>query len=150
MRGPSVTRGYFRAPELTADRFEDGWFNTGDYVRVEDGFVRILDRVTDILIVGGFNVYPQEVEKVLAGHPAVQTAIVVGIPHDINGEVPKAYIQRKDGATVTERELIRYAKEHLAHFKAPRSIEFVDEFPLSGTGKILRRILRERAGKKSL
>ena len=150
VRGPSVTRGYFRAPELTADRFEDGWFNTGDYVRIEDGFVRILDRVTDILIVGGFNVYPQEVEKVLAGHPAVQTAIVVGIPHDINGEVPKAYIQRKDGATVTERELIRYAKEHLAHFKAPRSIEFVDEFPLSGTGKILRRILRERAGKKSL
>ena len=150
VRGPSVTRGYFRAPELTAERFEDGWFNTGDYVRIEDGFVRILDRVTDILIVGGFNVYPQEVEKVLAGHPAVQTAIVVGIPHDINGEVPKAYIQRKDGATVTERELIRYAKEHLAHFKAPRSIEFVDEFPLSGTGKILRRILRERAGKKSL
>lgn len=150
VRGPSVTEGYYHAPELNRERFDHGWFNTGDYVRIEDGYITILDRVTDILIVGGFNVYPQEVEKVLAGHPAVQTAIVVGIPHDINGEVPKAYIQRKDGATVTERELIRYAKEHLAHFKAPRSIEFVDEFPLSGTGKILRRILRERAGKKSL
>ena len=150
VKGPSVCHGYFRAPELTAERFEDGWFNTGDYVRIEDGYIRILDRVTDILIVGGFNVYPQEVEKVLSQHPAVQTAIVVGIPHDINGEIPKAFIQRREGAEVTERDLIKYAKEHLAHFKAPRSIEFVDEFPLSGTGKILRRVLRERTGRKSL
>ena len=159
VRGPSVSRGYFRAPEVTAERFEfdegGSWFNTGDYVRLEEGAgdgpcVRILDRVTDILIVGGFNVYPQEVEKVLSEHPDVQTAIVVGMPHPVNGEIPKAFIQRREGAELTERELIKFAKERLAHFKAPRSVEFVDEFPLSGTGKILRRVLRERAGKRGL
>jgi long-chain acyl-CoA synthetase len=144
VRGPSVTSGYFRAPELTAERFEDGWFNTGDYVRIEDGYIRILDRVTDIIIVGGFNVYPQEVELVLHSHPAVQTAIVVGMPHPVNGEVPKAFIQKAEGAQITELEIVKYCKEQLAHFKVPRKVEFVDEFPLSGTGKILRRVLRER------
>ena len=112
--------------------------------------MKILDRVTDIIIVGGFNVYPQEVEKILSEHPAVQTAIVVGVPHPINGEIPKAYIQRREGSVLTERELIKFAKERLAHYKVPRSVEFVDEFPLSGTGKILRRVLREQAGKKGL
>ena len=144
VRGPSVTDGYFRAPEMTAERFEDGWFNTGDYVRVEDGFVKILDRVTDIIIVGGFNVYPQEVELVLHAHPAVKTAIVVGMPHPRQGEVPKAFITKAEGADVTELEIVRYCKEQLAHFKVPRKVEFVDDFPLSGTGKILRRVLRER------
>ena len=153
VKGPSVTHGYFRAPEITAERFDGEnheWFNTGDYVRMENGYVKILDRVTDIIIVGGFNVYPQEVEKVLSEHPAVQTAIVVGVPHPTNGEIPEAYIQRRDGAELTERELIKFAKERLAHYKVPRRIEFVDEFPLSGTGKILRRVLREQAGKKGL
>ncbi|MDR3265652.1 MAG: AMP-binding protein [Synergistaceae bacterium] len=144
VRGPSVTDGYFRAPEMTAERFDDGWFNTGDYVRMEDGCIKILDRVTDIIIVGGFNVYPQEVERVLHEHPAIQTAIVVGMPHPVNGEVPKAFIQKKDGAQVTELEIVKYCKEQLAHFKVPRKVEFVDDFPLSGTGKILRRVLRER------
>ena len=148
MRGPSVSSGYFRAPELTAERFDDGWFNTGDYVRMEDGYVRILDRVTDIIIVGGFNVYPQEVELVLHAHPAVKTAIVVGMPHPVNGEVPKAFIQKAEGAEVTELEIVKYCKEQLAHFKVPRKVEFVDDFPLSGTGKILRRVLREREREK--
>lgn len=153
VKGPSVTHGYFRAPEITAERFDgenNEWFNTGDYVRMEEGYVKILDRVTDIIIVGGFNVYPQEVEKVLSEHPAVQTAIVVGVPHPTNGEIPEAYIQRRDGAELTERELIKFAKARLAHYKVPRRVEFVDEFPLSGTGKILRRVLREQAGKKGL
>lgn len=150
VKGPSVTPGYFRAPELTAQRFENNWFNTGDYVRIEDGYIRILDRVTDILIVGGFNVYPQEVEKVLTEHPDVEAAIVVGIPHPVNGEIPKAFIHRKDGSSLTERDLIKFAKLKLAHFKVPRAIEFVDEFPLSGTGKILRRLLREQSGKKGI
>ena len=144
LRGPSVTDGYFRSPEMTAERFEDGWFNTGDYVRVEDGFVKILDRVTDIIIVGGFNVYPQEVELVLHAHPAVKTAIVVGMPHPVNGEVPKAFIQKVEGANITGQEIVRYCKEQLAHYKVPRKVEFVDSFPLSGTGKILRRVLKER------
>jgi long-chain acyl-CoA synthetase len=149
VRGPSVTEGYFRAPDMTAERFDDGWFNTGDYVRLEDGGIRILDRVTDIIIVGGFNVYPQEVERVLHEHPAVRTAIVVGMPHPVNGEVPKAFIQKAEGAEVTELEIVKYCKERLAHFKVPRKVEFVDDFPLSGTGKILRRVLREQErGKK--
>lgn len=150
VKGSCVTPGYLHAPEITAERFDsEGWFNTGDYVKVEhfngEDYVSILDRVTDIIIVGGFNVYPQEVEKILAEHPDVHAAVVVGMPHEINGEIPKAYIKLNDGAKVTERDIIRYAKEKLAHFKVPRRVEFVDEFPLSGTGKILRRVLRERA-----
>jgi long-chain acyl-CoA synthetase len=144
VKGPSVASGYFRSPELTAQRFVDGWFDTGDYVRVEDGYLTILDRVTDIIIVGGFNVYPQEVELTLCGHPAVRTAIVVGIKNNMSGQVPKAFVLKEDGAEVTQRELIDYCKERLAHFKTPRKIEFVNEFPLSPTGKILRRVLRER------
>ncbi|MDR1510775.1 MAG: AMP-binding protein [Synergistaceae bacterium] len=144
VRGPSVTNGYFRAPEITFERFEDGWFNTGDYVRIDDGYVRILDRVTDIIVVGGFNVYPQEVELVLHEHPAIRTAVVVGMPHLMNGEVPKAFVMKADGAKITEAEIIKYCKKRLAHFKVPRKVEFVDEFPLSSAGKILRRILRER------
>ena len=150
VKGPSVTPGYLHAPEITAERFEaDGFFNTGDYVRLEthngEEFVYILDRVTDIIIVGGFNVYPQEVEKVLAEHPAIHQAVVVGMPHDVNGQIPKAYVILEEGAKVGSRDIIRFAKEKLAHFKVPRSVEFVTEFPLSGTGKILRRVLRDRA-----
>ena len=153
VKGPSVTPGYLHAPEITRERFDDeGFLNTGDYVKLEthndEEYVYILDRVTDIIIVGGFNVYPQEVEKVLAEHPAVHQAVVVGMPHDINGEIPKAYIMLEDGAEATDRDIIKFAKEHLAHFKVPRSVEFVNEFPLSGTGKILRRVLRERAAGK--
>jgi long-chain acyl-CoA synthetase len=144
VRGPSVTSGYFRSPEMTAERFDGSWFNTGDYVRVEDGYIRILDRVTDIIIVGGFNVYPQEVELALHSHPAVKTAIVVGMPHPVSGEIAKAFILKADGAEISESEIIKYCKSQLAHFKVPRKVEFVDEFPLSGTGNILRRVLREK------
>ncbi|RRD64459.1 AMP-binding protein [Fretibacterium sp. OH1220_COT-178] len=144
VRGPSVTSGYYRAPELNRERFDDGWFNTGDYVRIEDGNIRILDRMTDIVIVGGFNVYPQEVEAILSAHPAVQTAVVVGTPNDISGEVPKAFVLRKPEAEVSEPELVRYCKERLAHYKVPRKVEFVESLPLSSTGKVLRRVLRER------
>ncbi|MDO4786873.1 MAG: hypothetical protein Q4A13_08015, partial [Fretibacterium sp.] len=106
--------------------------------------IRILDRMTDIVIVGGFNVYPQEVEAILSAHPAVQTAVVVGTPNDISGEVPKAFVLRKPEAEVSEPELVRYCKERLAHYKVPRKVEFVESLPLSSTGKVLRRVLRER------
>jgi long-chain acyl-CoA synthetase len=144
VRGPSVTSGYFRIAELDNKRFDGGWFNTGDYVRIEDGYIKILDRVTDIIIVGGFNVYPQEVEAVLQTHPAVQTAVVVGVPNATSGEIPKAWIQKKPGAELAESDVIRFCKEQLAHYKVPRLVEFVDSLPLSGTGKVLRRVLRER------
>ena len=146
VRGKSVTNRYFRDAESTAARFDsEGWFNTGDYVNVdEDGYITILDRVTDIIIVGGFNVYPQEVERIVNQHPAVQSSIVVGIPHHSSGEIPKIFIQKKEDAEITEVEIIRYCKERLAHFKVPRKIEFVNEWPISSTGKILRRVLKER------
>lgn len=146
VRGDSVTDRYFRDEAMTAERFDaDGWFNTGDYVFVdEDGFVTILDRVTDIIIVGGFNVYPQEVERILNAHPAVESSIVVGMPHHTNGEVPKAFVLKKEGAQVTGVDIVRYSKEHLAHYKVPRKVEFVNDWPLSGAGKIMRRVLKER------
>jgi len=146
VRGASVTDRYFRDETMTAERFDkDGWFNTGDYVSVdEDGYLRILDRVTDIIIVGGFNVYPQEVEIILNAHPAVQSSIVVGVPHPSSGEVPKAFIMKKEGAEITDIEIVKYSKEHLAHYKVPRKVEFINDWPLSGTGKIMRRVLRER------
>ncbi|MDR2137635.1 MAG: AMP-binding protein [Synergistaceae bacterium] len=144
VKGPSVTKGYFRVTENDKERFDDGWFNTGDYVRVEDGYIRILDRVTDIIIVSGFNVYPQEVEGVLSQHPAVQQAVVIGIPNTSSGEVPKACIVKRPGAEVTESEIFHYCKERLAHYKVPRKVEFLEKLPVSGLGKVLRRVLRER------
>ena len=148
-KGPSVTTGYYHAPEINKERFIDGWFNTGDYVQIDsDGYIKILDRVTDIIIVGGFNVYPQEVEAILAEHPAVNMAVVVGMPNDISGEVPKAYIIKQQGAEVTESELVKFCKERLSHYKVPRSVEFVDSLPISATGKILRRVLRQKEREK--
>ena len=147
-KGPSVTSGYYHAPEINHERFKDGWFNTGDYVQIdEDGYIKILDRVTDIIIVGGFNVYPQEVEAILSEHPAVNTAVVVGMPNDMSGEVPKAFIIKN--AEVTERELVNFCKSRLSHYKVPRAIEFVESLPLSATGKILRRVLRQKEREKN-
>ena len=149
VRGPSVTSGYYHADEINHERFIDGWFNSGDYVQIDaDGYIRILDRVTDIIIVGGFNVYPQEVEAILSEHEAVNTAVVVGMPNDISGEVPKAFIVRNAGIEVSEGELIKFCKERLSHYKVPRSIEFVESLPLSSTGKILRRVLRQQEREK--
>ena len=148
-KGPSVTTGYYHAPEINKERFIDGWFNTGDYVHIdEDGYIKILDRVTDIIIVGGFNVYPQEVEAILAEHPAVSLAVVVGMPNDMSGEVPKAYVIPSKDTHTTEGELVKFCKERLSHYKVPRAIEFVDSLPVSATGKILRRVLRQKEREK--
>ena len=114
-----------------------------------DGYIKILDRVTDIIIVGGFNVYPQEVEAILAEHPAVSLAVVVGMPNNISGEVPKAYVIRTKDADVSESELVKFCKERLSHYKVPRSIEVVESLPISATGKILRRVLRQKEREKN-
>ena len=149
VKGPSVTSGYYHAPEINHERFRDGWFNTGDYVHIdEDGYIKILDRVTDIIIVGGFNVYPQEVEAILSEHPAVNTAVVVGMPNDMSGEVPKAFIIPEKDSEVNEREIINFCKERLSHYKVPRAVEFVESLPISATGKILRRVLRQKEREK--
>ncbi len=147
VKGPSVTSGYFRAPELTAERFHEGWLDTGDIVSIdEDGFITILDRATDLIIVGGFNVYPQEVETVLDTHPAVKMSAAIGIHSSMSGEVVKAFVVPHEGMEVTQHELVQYAKEHLAHYKVPRKIDIVEELPLSSVGKVLRRKLKEAEG----
>lgn len=143
VRGPSVISGYFRSPEMTAERVADGWFNTGDIVRVDsDGYIEILDRASDLIIVGGFNVYPQEIETVLNEVPGVLMSAVIGIPNAVSGEVPKAFVIPREGADLSAQALIAYAKENLAHYKVPRKVEFVTELPLSSVGKVLRRELR--------
>ncbi len=144
LKGASVAPGYFRDSENTKARYDRDWFNTGDVVQIdEDGYIKIVDRATDIIIVSGFNVYPQEVEAVLCEHPAVHSAIAVGEINKIAGEQVKAFIILKDDVEVTSRELMNYCKERLSHYKVPRKIGFVKEYPLSAAGKVLRRELRE-------
>lgn len=147
LKGKSVFKGYFEAPEVTAERLSpDGWYNSGDVVKYDkDGYITVLDRVTDIIIVGGFNVYPQEVERILNVHPAVASAAVVSLHHSVNGEIPRAFIVLKENKQVTDRDIIEYCKGKLANYKIPRKVDFVDSLPLSPSGKILRRKLRELA-----
>ena len=143
LRGPSITSGYFRDKENTAEKFHDGWFDTGDIVRVdEDKYITILDRASDLIIVGGFNVYPQEVETVLNSHPKVKESAAVGIAHSVSGQIVKAFVIRGE-EDITSRELQSFCKDRLAHYKTPRVIEFVDDFPRNSLGKVLRRKLRE-------
>jgi long-chain acyl-CoA synthetase len=143
VRGHCVMKGYYKRPKATAEVMRDGWFRTGDIARRdEDGYYYIIDRSKDMIIRGGFNVYPREVEEVLMTHPDVSLAAVVGIPHDSHGEEIKAYVIRTHGATITEDELVAWAKENLAGYKYPRIVEFRDELPMTATGKILKRELR--------
>ncbi len=142
VRGPQVMKGYWNKPQETASHFSDGWLRTGDVaVMDEDGYFKIVDRVKDMIIAGGFNIYPRDVEEVLYQHPAVLEAVVAGIPDPYRGETVKAYVVLKPGASATEEELIAYARQHLAAFKAPRAVEFRESLPKTMVGKILRREL---------
>ncbi len=142
IRGHNVMKGYYKRPEATAAAIQQGWFSTGDIGRRdEDGYLSIVDRLKDMIIRGGFNVYPREIEEVLLTHPAVSLAAVIGVPHASHGEEVKAFIIRKAGATITEAELIAWCKENLAAYKYPRLIEFRDSLPMTATGKILKREL---------
>ena len=133
-------KGYWGLPEATAAVVVDGWFATGDIGLVdEDGYFYIVDRKKDMLIRGGYNVYPREIEEVLYEHPAVAEAAVIGIPHDVLGEEVGAAIALAGGATATETELQDFVKQRVAAYKYPRHIWFVDELPKGATGKILRR-----------
>lgn len=144
VRGPQVMLGYYRQPEETERVLRDGWFLTGDVGRIDaDGFAYLVDRKKDMINVGGLKVWPREVEEVLFTHPGVADAAVIGVPDPDTGEVVKAFVVRKPGNLVTEGELIAFVRSRLAHYKAPRSVEFRDTLPRSGVQKVLRRVLRE-------
>ena len=143
VRGNVVMDGYYRDPEATADAMRGGWFHSGDAAVVHpDGYAEIRDRFKDVIISGGENISSVEVEGVLMRHPAVREVAVVGMPDPKWGEAPHAFVVRATDATLTGSELIAYAREHMANFKAPRKIEFVTELPKTATGKIQKYVLR--------
>ena len=142
IRGHNIMNGYYNRPEATAQVMSGGWFRTGDLARRdEDGFYYIVDRAKDMIIRGGFNVYPREIEEVLMTHEAVSLAAVIGVPHETHGEEIKAFVIRNAGAEVTEDELVAWARENMAAYKYPRLVEFTPALPMTATGKILKREL---------
>jgi acyl-CoA synthetase (AMP-forming)/AMP-acid ligase II len=151
VRGPNIVDGYWNKPEATAASFTDGWFHTGDLGRIdEDGFVHVVDRLKDVVIRGGENIYSAEVEAVLFEHPAVLDVAIIGVPHESYGEEVAAVANVREGATVTEQELQEFAAQKLARFKVPASIHFRTEpLPRTATGKVLKRDLRDELTKAS-
>ena len=143
IRGHNVMKGYFNRPDATAEAVVDGWFRTGDLARRDrDGFYYIVDRSKDMIIRGGFNVYPRELEEVLITHPAVSLVAVVGVPHESHGEEIKAVVVKNEGHEgVTPEDLVAWGREQLAAYKYPRIVEFVPDLPMTSTGKILKREL---------
>jgi long-chain acyl-CoA synthetase len=138
-------KGYWGNPEATAEALRGGWLHTGDIGMFDDrGYLFLLDRAKDMIISGGNNVYPREVEEVIIQHPAVNMVVVLGIPDEYWGEAVHAVIVLQDGQTATAREIIDHCAQHLAGYKKPKAVDFVDELPVSGYGKILRREVRDR------
>jgi long-chain acyl-CoA synthetase len=143
VRGPNVMKGYYERPEATAEAMRGGWFRTGDIGQFDaDGYLAIVDRKKDMILRGGFNVYPREVEEVLLTHPAVAQCAVVGVADERLGEDVKAFVVRKAGQDATEDEIAGWCRERIAIYKSPRCVEFTDALPMSATGKILKRVLR--------
>ena len=148
IRGPQVMKGYWNMPEETRQTIKNGWLYTGDIARMdEDGYFYIVDRKKDLIIAGGYNIYPREIEEVLYTHPAVLEAAVVGVPHPYRGETVKAYLVLKPGEKVTAQEIESFCRKNLAAFKVPKQFEFRSSLPKNAVGKILRRVLREEAKK---
>lgn len=144
IKGPQVMSGYLNRPEENKETFYDGWLLTGDIAKMdEDGFFYIVDRQKDMIIAGGLNIYPREIEEVLYAHHKVKEACVVGIPHEYRGETVKAYVVPRDGETLTEAEIKEFCQENLVKYKVPKIFEFRDELPVSLVGKVLRRVLLE-------
>ena len=145
IRGPNVMKGYYNRPEATAEAMRNGWFHTGDVGTVDsEGYLTIVDRTKDMIIRGGFNVYPREVEEILMTHPGVSLAAVVGVPDERLGEEIKAFVVRRKDTAVSEEELLAWCRDQFAAYKYPRVIEFRDSLPVGGTGKILKRELKAR------
>lgn len=143
IRGHNVMKGYYNRPEATAEAFRGGWFHTGDVATMdEDGYFYIVDRIKDMIIRGGFNVYPREIEEVLMTHPAISLAAVIGVPDNQYGQEIKAYVVLKDGASATPEEIVAWSKQEMAAYKYPRIVEIRDSLPMTATGKILKTALR--------
>jgi long-chain acyl-CoA synthetase len=144
IRGPNIMKGYFDKPDETARVLRNGWLHSGDIGRLDDeGYLYIVDRIKDLIISGGLNVYPSEVEEVLYTHPAVEECAVVAMPHAEYGEAVSAFVKRKQGCECSETELIDFCKKHVASYKAPKRVQFVEELPKSPAGKILKREIRQ-------
>ncbi len=142
-RGPNVMQGYLNRPEESAEALRGGWYHTGDLGRVDaDGYYTIVERKKDLILVGALNVYPSEVELVLASHPAVREAAVVGVPDLTRGEVPKAYVVLRDGATASAADLVKWCRARLANYKVPRSVIIAPDLPRTATGKVHKPTLR--------
>ncbi len=149
IKGPQVMEGYLNMPEENANSMRDGWFYTGDIARVdEEGYTYIVDRKKDMVIAGGYNIYPRDIEEVLYTHPKIMEATVAGIRDPYRGETLKAYIVLKQGESMTEDEVIEFCKSKLAAYKVPKLVEFRAELPKTMVGKVLRRVLREEEEKK--
>ncbi|MBT8405893.1 MAG: long-chain-fatty-acid--CoA ligase [Deltaproteobacteria bacterium] len=145
VKGDTVTPGYWNLPEETRGAFQDGWLYTGDLAVIDqEGYVTIVDRKKDMILTGGENVYSTEVENILYMHPAVLEATVIGVPHKHWGEAVKAFVVLKEGNEVTEKEIISFCKQHLAHYKAPKSVDYLKDLPRTGSGKIFKKALRDR------
>jgi long-chain acyl-CoA synthetase len=144
IRGPNVMKGYFNHPEETARAMAGGWLHSGDMGRVDaEGYLYVVDRIKDMIISGGLNIYPAEVENVLYRHDFVEECAVAGLPHEEYGEAVAAFVQLKPGREVVESELIKFCKKQMASYKAPRKIVFVKDFPRTPQGKLLKRELRK-------
>jgi len=148
IKGPQVMQGYYNRPEETENQIKDGWLRTGDVaVMAEDGYFTIVDRIKDMILVSGFNVYPNEVEEVIASHPKVLEVAAIGVPDDKSNEAVKVFVVKKD-ASLTEKEIKDYCAENLTGYKRPKYVIFRDELPKTNVGKILRRALREEEAAK--
>jgi long-chain acyl-CoA synthetase len=151
VRGPQVMQGYWQRPDATAETLVDGWLHTGDIAKMdEDGYFYIVDRKKDMIISGGYNVYPRDIEEVLFEHPKIAEATAIGIPHPSRGEQVKVFIVLKEGEKATAEEIIDYCKDQLAAYKLPTEVEFINELPKTNVGKVLKKDLRaEELAKRS-
>ena len=145
IKGPQIMMGYYKKPEETAKVLKDGWFYTGDIGCFdEDGYLKITDRKKDMIIAGGYNIYPVEVDGVLFDHPKILEACTIGVKDEYRGETVKAFVVVKAGETLTQEEVIEFCRKNLAAYKVPKMVEFIDELPKTAVGKVLRRKLKER------
>jgi acyl-CoA synthetase (AMP-forming)/AMP-acid ligase II len=145
VRGPQLMRGYWNQAQASAEALRGGWLHTGDIGTLDaDGYLTIRDRLKDMIVSGGENVYPRAIEEVLARHPQVAEAAVVGVPDTRWGETVKAVIVLRGGALLAEEDVIAFCRQHLGGFEVPRSVDFVSELPRNATGKVLKRVLRDR------